>query len=47
MKKDWFSWQTHRLPVRGARGALGPLRRSRCCCFPTAGGDCEEVERMR
>ncbi len=44
MKKDWFSWQTHRLP-RDARVVRWGHYGKPVLLFPTAGGDCEEAER--
>ena len=45
MKKDWFGWQTHRLP-RDARVVRWGHYGRPVLLFPTAGGDCEEAERQ-
>jgi esterase/lipase superfamily enzyme len=45
MKKDWFGWQTHRLPCP-ARVVRWGHHGKPVLLFPTAGGDCEEVERQ-
>ena len=44
MQKDSFSWQTHRLPC-AARVVRWGHYGAPVLLFPTAGGDCEEVER--
>jgi esterase/lipase superfamily enzyme len=45
MRKDWFGWQTHRLP-RDARVVRWGHYGRPVLLFPTAGGDCEEAERQ-
>jgi len=45
MQKDWFAWQTHRLPCPARVVRWGHYGRP-VLLFPTAGGDCEETERQ-
>ena len=45
MQKDWFAWQTHRLPGPARVVRWGHYGRP-VLLFPTAGGDCEETERQ-
>jgi len=45
MKKDWFGWQTHRLPCPARVVRWGHWGKP-VLLFPTAGGDCEEAERQ-
>jgi len=44
MQKDWFSWQTQRLPCPARVVRWGHYGRP-VLVFPTAGGDLEEIER--
>lgn len=44
MKKDWFGWQTHRLPCPARVVRWGHYGKP-VLLFPTAGGDFEEAER--
>ena len=44
MQKNWFAWQTHRLPCPARVVRWGHYGRP-VLLFPTAGGDCEETER--
>ena len=44
MRKDWFGWQTHRLPCP-ARVVRWGHYGAPVLLFPTAGGDCDEAER--
>jgi esterase/lipase superfamily enzyme len=44
MQKDWFSWQTQRLPCPARVVRWGHYGRP-VLIFPTAGGDLEEIER--
>ena len=44
MRKDWFGWQTHRLPYP-ARVVRWGHYGAPVLLFPTAGGDCDEAER--
>ena len=44
MQKDWFSWQTQRLPCPARVVRWGYYGRP-VLIFPTAGGDLEEIER--
>jgi esterase/lipase superfamily enzyme len=44
MRKDWFGWTTHRLPVPARVVRYGHFGRP-VLLYATAGGDCEEAER--
>jgi esterase/lipase superfamily enzyme len=44
MRKDWFGWTTHRLPVPARVVRYGHYGRP-VLLYATAGGDCEEAER--